>query len=66
MQLILCVENFGIIIIIHMHMRCHAHSTSVGHSGTFRVLSSILEQLKLEGIVDLFCTVYSTSQATAS
>ena len=40
----------------------HTHSTSVGHAGTFCVLSSVLEQLKVEGIVDLFFTIHSLRQ----
>jgi len=31
----------------------------VGRTGTFCVLSSVLEQLKVEGIVDLFFCVHS-------
>ena len=38
------------------------HSSSVGRSGTFCVMSSVLEQLKVEGIVDLFFTIHSLRQ----
>ena len=38
------------------------HSTSIGRSGTFCVLSSVLEQLKVEGIVDPFFTIHSLRQ----
>ena len=37
-------------------------STSVGRAGTFCVLSSVLEQLKVEGIVDVFFTIHSLRQ----
>ena len=37
-------------------------STSVGRAGTFCVLSSVLEQLKVEGIVDIFFTIHSLRQ----
>ena len=45
-----------------MHICTMLYSTSVGRSGTFCVLSSILEQLKVEGIVDLFFTIHSLRQ----
>ena len=44
------------------HTHTHTHSTSVGRSGTFCVMSSVLEQLKVEGIVDLFFTIHSLRQ----
>ena len=40
----------------------HTHSISIGPAGTFCVLSSVLEQLKVEGIVDLFFTIHSLRQ----
>ena len=42
------------------------YSTSVGRAGTFCVLSSVLEQLKVEGIVDLFFTIHSLRQCRSS
>ncbi len=37
----------------------HTHSSSIGRSATFCILGSVLEQLKVEGIVDLFATIHS-------
>ena len=37
-------------------------SSSIGRAGTFSVLSSVLEQLKVEGIVDPFFVVHSLRQ----
>ncbi|XP_064387090.1 receptor-type tyrosine-protein phosphatase S-like isoform X2 [Halichondria panicea] len=34
-------------------------SSSIGRSATFCILGSVLEQLKVEGIVDLFATIHS-------
>ena len=46
----------------HSHTHTHTHSTSIGRAGTFCVMSSVLEQLKVEGIVDLFFTIHSLRQ----
>lgn len=37
-------------------------STGIGRGGTFVVLSSVLEQLKVEGIIDPFFTIHSLRQ----
>jgi protein tyrosine phosphatase len=48
-------QNGGGPIVLH-------DSTPIGRAGTFCVLSSVLEQLKVEGVVDIFFFVHALRQ----
>ena len=42
-----------------LHTHTYAHSSSVGRSGTFCTLSIVLEQVKLEGVLDIYFCIHS-------